>query len=106
MHQLVPLQPSHGSCLEGWGLGGEGHRPLIQLLERLATTTGYPKGFRNHDFLLHLLGEAVSGPQWEKGTEQAATLPSCLILGLHHLEMGKRNVYVALHLFHIIHQCW
>lgn len=51
-------------------------------------------------------GRPVSGPQWEKGTEQAATLPSCLILGLHHLEMGKRNVYVALHLFHIIHQCW
>lgn len=48
-------------------------------------------------------GRPVSGPQWEKGTEQAATLPSCLILGLHHLEMGKRNVYVALHLFHIIH---
>lgn len=45
------------------------------------------------------------GPQWKKGAEGAAPFPPCLILGLCHLGAGKRNVYTALHLFQIIHQC-
>lgn len=41
-----------------------------------------------------------------KGAEGQFSFPSCLILGFYHLGARERHVYMALHLFQIIHQCW
>lgn len=66
-----------------WGL-----RPLIQLLEKLITATGYPKGFCGHNFPPNLgAGRPVFGPQWKKGTEGAAS--SSLLLNLGALSFGS-----------------
>lgn len=66
---------------------------------------GLPKGTVRLWFPAQLEGGLCLDHSGKRAHGGRPLFPPCLIWGLCHLGVGKRNVYMALHLFQIIHQC-